>query len=514
MTEQITTLDHRGQCREKLPVYFGSNDNNLHAVRECVINARDVLKKQDSGKIEVTLEDDCKTVHIKDNGFGLPMMGETDGTPNWKLLFLTLFSGTKMEAGSDDGGTNGCGNTIICYTSDYFKANVKKDGLEYQIVFNDGGDIVEAFHCIGKTDEQGTIISFKLSDEVYTSTEFNPNDIESIIEKVCATLYTITATFTYKEEIKSFGYSSLEDYFNFHNENNYLKNNIKINKKVFETENLKSKVKVENTEPEIVFNFSDDVNQDSFLNGVYLSEKGKIHEGVIEGVKRQFHKFIKDEGLYEKKEKNLTTQDIEQNLSYAITVLSSHVSFSNQTKYSTNKELYKDIVQKYIIDFLEVYFIENKKDSLFIANKLLISKRANETAENSRRSVRKKLEKGMVNSNQRPEKFVPCTSKDKKIKELILIEGDSSLNSVKLSRDKTIHSIYPLKGKPLNTLKKSIDVILNNAEITDVFQILQCGMQYKGKPIKGVKKFNIDDLDVDKIIAFCDEDEDGLNCKK
>lgn len=513
MTEKIITFDDREQCRKKLPIFFGSNDNSLHAVRECVINARDILKDLPNSKIHVILYDDCRTVSIKDNGTGLPMIGETESVPNWKLLFLTLFSGTKMEDGSDDGGTYGCGNTIICYTSDYFQANVKKDGYEYQITFKNGGQITEEFHCLGKTNEQGTFIKFKLSDEVYTNTKFNPNDIELIVEKVCATLYNIEATFTYNDITKTFKYIDLNNYFSTYSTENYLSENIKINKKTFETINEKSTKKLEKTTPEIVFNFSNEPIQHSFLNGVYLIEKGSIHEGVIEGVKKQFHKFIKDEGLYEKKEKGISDQDIEQNISYAITVASSHVSFSNQTKFSTKKELYKEIVQKYISNFLETYFIENKKDALSIANKLLISKRANEKAENSRRNIRKKLEQGTNKSNERPEKFVPCMSKDKNKKELILIEGDSSLNSVKLSRDKEIHSIYPLKGKPLNALKKSLDDILNNNEIQDIFQILNCGMEYKGKPIKGIKKFNINDLNMSKIIAFCDEDEDGLHIR-
>lgn len=511
MSEKIITLNDREQCRQKLPVYFGSNDNYLHAVRECIINARDILKKQDIGKINVTLFDDCRTISIQDNGKGMNIIGETDGVPNWKLLFLTLFSGTKMEAGEDDGGTNGCGNTIICYTSDYFQANVKKDGYEYQITFEDGGSITEPFHCLGKTDKQGTTITFKLSDEVYTNTIFNPDDIKFIIEKVCATLYNTVITFIHKDEIKTFKYTDLEDYYNHNSINNFLEDNIKIPKKLFETENLKSKIKIEKTEPEIVFNFSDDPINHSFLNGIYLPEKGTIHDGIIEGFKKQFHKFIKEQGLYEKKEKNISNQDIEQNLSYAATVSSSHVSYSNQTKFGTKKELYKEIIQEYISNFLEIYFIENKEDALSIANKLLISKRANETFENKRKEIRKVLEEKVTNMSNRPNKFVPCRCKDPKKIEFIVIEGDGALDSIKLARDSLYMCIFPLKGKPINPFKCTLDELISNEEVKSMFKILGCGMIYDGKNIKGIPVFNINNLQVDKLLIATDFDFDGFH---
>jgi len=73
--------------------------------------------------------------------------------------------------------------------------------------------------------------------------------------------------------------------------------------------------------------------------------------------------------------------------------------------------------------------------------------------------------------------------------------------------------VIPVKGKSLNVIKSTLNDILKNKEIRDIFQILECGMEYDGKPIKGIKKFNIDDLSVNKIIIFSDEDEDGMHVR-
>jgi DNA gyrase subunit B len=514
--EEIKTFSDREQARKKLPVFFGSNDNFYHPIRESVVNARDILQDVENAKIIVTLLEDNKTVIISDNGKGLPMDGSTNGIENYNLLFLTLFSGTKMDDGSTDGGTNGCGNTVICYTSDYMEATVKRNGKIYNIAFENGGTIIKPFSCLGKTKEQGTEIKFRLSDAVYTNTIFDPKEVEFIVEKICATSPDIEATFIYKDYKKTFSYNNLEDYFDRNIIENKTIKNIIMSNKTFSDEYIdkdENETRIENTSIELIINNCEDNIQHSFLNGIYLPKMGTIHEGVIDGLRDVLNKFTKENGLYDKKEKQITRQDIEESISYACSVLSTKVSFSNQTKFSTEKELYKVNVKRYIQEYFGHYTIEHKDNILLLVNRILLNKRSREKAEINRKEVKKKLEGDMNKSTSRPEKFVPCKSKDKNKKELILIEGDSSLNSVKLSRDKLIHSIYPLKGKPLNALKKSLEEILKNEEIIDIFQILQCGMQYKGKPIKGVKHFNIDDLDVSKIIAFCDEDEDGLHIR-
>ena len=55
--------------------------------------------------------------------------------------------------------------------------------------------------------------------------------------------------------------------------------------------------------------------------------------------------------------------------------------------------------------------------------------------------------------------------------------------------------------------------MLANQEIKDMYKIFGCGMEYKGKPIKGIEPFNIDNLQVAEILLICDEDEDGRHLR-
>ena len=51
------------------------------------------------------------------------------------------------------------------------------------------------------------------------------------------------------------------------------------------------------------------------------------------------------------------------------------------------------------------------------------------------------------------QKFVDCRTKDVARREIYIVEGDSALGSVKLSRDAEFQGIMPVRGKILNCLK-------------------------------------------------------------
>ena len=139
--DTIKKLDTRQQCREKLPIFFGSRDNYTHGVKEVIANAIDEISNNfENGDIYVTLHDDNKTISIKDTGRGIPIEGETDGIPNYHLLLLKLFAGTNYdnnENGKITTGANGVGLTVTNYTSKYFKVTSFRPTGKYTIEFKD-----------------------------------------------------------------------------------------------------------------------------------------------------------------------------------------------------------------------------------------------------------------------------------------------------------------------------------------------------------------------------------------
>jgi DNA gyrase subunit B len=516
LTKKITTLSDREQARQKLPVYFGSNDNFYHPIRESVVNARDILKNVENGKIEVILHSDKKTVTIKDNGAGLPMNGQTDGVDNYILLFLTLFSGTKMEDGEDDAGTNGCGNTVICYTSDYMEAIVHREGKIYNIAFQNGGEILKPFTCLGNTTEQGTEITYRLSDAVYTQTEFDPKEVEFIVEKISATSPNINCVFKYVDYIKGYNYNSFETYFNTHINEPYV-DNIVLDKKTYSNQYIdkdKNEEKTEFTTIELIINCCEQNIQYSFLNGIYLPKQGTIHEGVIEGLRNSLNSYIKESGLYENKEKQITRLDIEESISYSCSVSSTKVSFSNQTKFSTEKELYKSTTKEYIQEFFKHYSIEYKDNLSKLAEKILINKRSREKAEELRANTKKKLQAKANGLSPKIEGLKDCDMRNSTMeeREFRVTEGVSPSSTVIDARDPRIMGVYGLRGKFISSLKKSIKEVLSNEPALGIINGLGCGIKMtkeEQKIYRNIAPFDINNLRYGKVFIDTDMDEWG-----
>ena len=501
--DKLRILDHREQAREKLPTFYGSRSNFYHAFREVALNntVDEIESNFESGIVDIILHDDLQTLTIRDTGRGMPIHKETDGIPNWQIFFTILFASGKYDNKQKNSGTNGLGGTIANYTSEFYKIRIWHDGEEYEMAFKDGGFLDKEVTYIGKTDKHGTEISFKLDKDCYEKTTYDPIMIENMIKIIAAVSNKTTINYIYKNQIKTIYYKSMMDYFN----DNYLdlsSDVIYFDEKTFYDFD-------EETDIKIVFASSREPSNDALLNRNHLIKKGTINDGVLKGFKTFIHKYIQEKGLYEKREKNINTTDIENAISFLVSVTSNNVEYEGQTKFATEKEVYESITQKYMIEKLEILKLENPKELDKIVNQILITKRANEKAENSRKNIKKVLEEKVNNANNRPDKFVPCRSKNPKEVELVLIEGDSAMNSVKLARDSNTMCIYPLKGKPINAIKNKLDDVLDNQEIKDIFKILGCGMSYKGKHIKGIPHFDFNNLQVDKILITVDADVDG-----
>ena len=161
---------------------------------------------------------------------------------------------------------------------------------------------------------------------------------------------------------------------------------------------------------------------------------------------------------------------------------------------------------------MEIYFIENPIDAQKIGEQVLINKRSRENAEKARLNIKKKLTGNMDLSN-RVQKFVDCRTKDASRRELYIVEGDSALGSVKLSRDSDFQGIMPVRGKILNCLKADYGRIFKSEIITDLIRVLGCGIEVQDKRAKDLATFDLANLRWSKVIICTDADVDGFQIR-
>src|SRR5699024_10260627 len=99
-------------------------------------------------------------------------------------------------------------------------------------------------------------------------------------------------------------------------------------------------------------------------------------------------------------------------------------------------------------------------------------------------------------------KLAPAGSKNPKINELFLVEGDSAGGSAKGGRDRKFQAILPLRGKVINSEKTNVEELMKNEEINTLIYTIGEGVG---------QDFDVADSNYDKVIIMTDADVDGAH---
>lgn len=507
--EEIQHLDQREQARDKLSIWFGGRENYLHGLREVMANATDeIINNFDEGVISVELLEDQRTIIIEDTGRGIGMTGDTNGTPNYELLFKILFAGTKYNSKGSEGtftGLNGLGNTVLNYTSVLFDVTSRYGGQEHHIRFENGGDITQELTSKdmpkAERDRHGTRIEFRLDPEMYTEVEYTSEEVKDIARRYSVSSPRITVKYKHGDESEKFHYESSKDYFDEMNEKDATSSTVHGGMIDFDIDG-------EETSMELSLATATEPVHESYLNLTYLPSGGTINQGVINGTKLFMNKHCRDNKLFPKGVRSFSDIDVEESLSFLAVMFSSNADFEGQTKFLTNKELYFEVAKRRTQQLLEVMEIEDRKGFDAMVKHLLLVQKDNRSNHRQKEKLKKELTEKVDNMTNKIEKFVDCRIKGEEA-ELYLAEGDSAHGSVLLARDGEFQASLPMGGKFLNVAKaRGLETIVNNEIIMNVVKVLGCGIDLGGKH-KDVPPFDISKLRYGKIICASDEDADG-----
>ena len=521
--DSISALKGAERVRKRPAVIFGSDDlyGCEHAAFEILSNAIDEAREGYGNLIIVTRYAD-RSIEVEDFGRGCPVdWNEKEQRYNWELVFCEMYAGGKYNNNSGNNyeyslGLNGLGTCATQYASEFFDARIYRDGFKYTLHFERGEIVGKLNKEPADRKKTGSLFHWKPDLEVFTDIDIPAEYYLDVLKRQA--VVNAGVTFRFRNQVGS-KFETTE----FCYEKGILGYVEELTEgdsftmpQLWECER-KGRDRADMPDYKVKISaalcFSRKLSRlEYYHNSSWLEYGGAPDKAVRNAFVYAIDAYLKQSGKYVKNEAKITFQDVADCLVLVTNCFSTQTSYENQTKKSINNKFIQEAMTEFLRSRLQVYFIENKAEADKIADQVLINKRSRETAEKTRTAVKGKLA-GKLDIANRVQKFVDCRSRDTSRRELYIVEGDSAMGSVKLSRDAEFQGIMPVRGKILNCLKADYSRIFKSEIITDLLRVLGCGVEVKDKHVKDLTSFDLANLRWSKIVICTDADFDGYQIR-
>ena len=522
--DSISALKGADRVRKRPAVIFGSDglDGCEHAVFEILSNAIDEAREGHGDLVIVTRYED-HSIEVEDFGRGCPVdWNEKEGRYNWELVFCELYAGGKYDnnAGGDyefSLGLNGLGACATQYASRYFDAVIRRDGFKYTLHFERGEIVGQLKKEPADRKKTGSTFRWLPDLDVFTDINIPKEYYEDTLKRQA--VVNAGVTFRFRNETAPGKFETTDFYY----ENGILDyvreltEDQALTMPQFWEAERKGRDREDKPEYKVKISaamcFSNKINRLEFYhNSSWLEYGGAPEKAAKNAFVYAIDAYLKSTNKYTKSESKITFQDVADCLVLVTNCFSTQTSYENQTKKAITNKFVQDAMTEFFRERLHVYFIENKQEADRIADQVLINKRSRESAEKQRLNIKKKLT-GNLDISNRVQKFVDCRTKDVARREIYIVEGDSALGSVKLSRDAEFQGVMPVRGKILNCLKADYERIFKSDIITDLIRVLGCGVEVQTKKAKDLTSYDLANLRWNKVIICTDADVDGYQIR-
>lgn len=502
--ESIQVLEGLEAVRKRPGMYIASTSSKglHHLVWEIVDNSIDEAMAGYATHIEVTIGLN-NTITVKDDGRGIPVdIHPKTGKSTVETIYTVLHAGGKFGGGGYkvSGGLHGVGASVVNALSDYLEVKVYKNGNIYFQRFEQGGSPKEPLKIIGECDinRTGTTVTFKPDPEIFTETTIFDYDVLKTRLEELAYLNKGLKLFLIDERVEpnkkdEFCYTGgLVQYVEKLNKNKETIN------KIIDVTGSENDISIE-----VAFQYNNGFisNIYSFVNNIVTPEGGTHEEGVRRALTRIINKYAQTNKFLKEKDDPLTGEDVREGLTMIVSCKHPNPQFEGQTKTKLGNSEVRSIADKIFSEQFERFLLENPNEAKMIMDKSLLAARARIAAKKAREITRKPA--GLEISSL-PGKLADCSSKDPKVSELYLVEGNSAGGSAKDGRDSITQAILPLRGKVLNVQKTRRDKVLDNNEIASMIKAIGTGIE---------ENFDIEKLRYHKIVIMTDADVDGSHIR-
>ena len=497
--KSIKILEGLDAVRKRPGMYIGSTDKRglHHLVWEIVDNAIDEAINGFGKKITVTITK-IGSVIVKDEGRGVPIGKHSSGASTPEVIYTVLHAGGKFETDGYkvSGGLHGVGSSVVNALSKWMKVTICREGKICEISFKNGGKVDKPSKQIGTTKQTGTTVEFFPDEEIFGNTRFSYSTICERMQESAFLINGLTMEVIDEETDRHNIYSYDNGLVSFVE---YVNDGKEAINKVINFDGEKNGIVVD-----IAMQYTNTYNESilSFVNNVKTVDGGTHEVGFKTAITKVFNEYVKKNNLL-KGNDTLDGSDAREGLTAIISlkIPEALLQFEGQTKGKLGTPQAKQVVESIVYDKLSFYLEENKGSATTIMEKALKSKLAREAARKARLEARNGKNKNKIEKNLSG-KLAPAQSKNAKINELFLVEGNSAGGSAKGGRDRKFQAILPLRGKVINADKANMDDLLKNEEINTMIYTIGAGVG---------QSFSIADSNYDKVIIMTDADVDGAH---
>ena len=500
----IQVLEGLEAVRKRPGMYIGTTDVKglHHLVWEILDNAIDESLAGYCNNIEIVINKD-NSVTVKDDGRGIPV----DIHPKTKIstvetVYTVLHAGGKFGGGGYkvSGGLHGVGASVVNALSKWVEVTVYKNGKIYKIRFENGGHTKEPLTVIGECESSrtGTWVTFKPDPDIFDTDVFDYETLKVRVRELAFLNKGLKITLRDDRDDEdttgeTFLYEGgISEYVRFINQGK-----TPIHDDVIHLEGTEDNVFFEVA---LQYNTGYNDNIYSFVNNINTHDGGTHEEGVKRALTRVINNYARKAGILKDKSDSLTGDDVKEGITMIISCKHPNPQFEGQTKGRLGNSEVRKLADKVFAEGFEKFLLENPDEAKIIINKALLASRARNAAKKAREITRK----SDLTTTNFFGKLSDCKSKDPKVSEIFIVEGDSAGGSAKKGRDSMTQAILPLRGKILNVEKARLDRALGNEEIRTIITAFGTGIG---------DEFNLEKLRYDKIIIMTDADVDGAHIR-
>ena len=510
--DQIQVLKGLEPVRKRPGMYIGTTDVRglHHLVWEVLDNSIDEAMAGHCDKIIIVINEDS-SVTVADNGRGIPVDKHKEtGVSALETVLTTLHAGGKF--GGDEsgykvsGGLHGVGISVVNALSTKISVDVRRDGKVFHQEYKMGKPKTKDVEVIGETKSTGTAITFWPDPKVFETIDFDANMIITRLRQQAYLTKGVTISFEDKRpdihKGRVAGDASLKYCFYFEGGVRSYVSHLNQNK-----EPVSDVIYIEKQVPEamieIALQYTQTYNENiiTFANNIHTLEGGMHLTGFRSALTRSVNAYARAKGFLKEKDDNMTNEDVREGLTAVISVKLHDPQFEGQTKSKLGNPEIRKAVETVFNEKLGEYLGENPADAKNIIAKGMLAARARLASRAARDTV---LRKGALEGMTLPGKLADCSSRDPKVSELYIVEGDSAGGSAKQGRDRHTQAILPLRGKILNVEQARLDRMLNNNEIKALIIALGVGIG---------ETFDISKLRYHRIVIMTDADVDGSHIR-